>query len=89
VLAQIAAILERNAELEVTVRGHTDSNGVPASNLALGASRADAVVNALVDLGIDAGRLTAQGVGSAEPVVIDGIEDPERSRRVEFVLVGG
>ena len=89
VLTHIAAILGRNVELDVTVRGHTDSAGVPASNLALSASRADAVVTALIGLGVDADRLTAQGVGSAEPVVVDGIEDPERSRRVEFVLVGG
>ena len=88
VLDQIAALLDRNSELDVVVRGHTDSNGVPASNLALSADRAAAVVAALVSRGVDADRLTAQGVGSAEPIVVDGVEDAERSRRVEFVLVG-
>ena len=88
VLDQIAALLDRHRELDVVVRGHTDSNGVPASNLALSADRAAAVVTALVNRGVDADRLTAQGVGSAEPIVVDGVEDAERSRRVEFVLVG-
>ena len=89
VLDQVAAIAAREAELDVIVRGHTDSNGVPASNLQLSADRAAAVVAALVARGLDPDRLTAQGIGSAEPIVIDGIEDPDRSRRVELLLVGG
>ena len=89
VLEQIATIAARNPELDMIVRGHTDGAGVPASNLTLSAARAEAVVAALINLDIDPGRLTAQGIGSAEPIIVDGIEDAERSRRVEFVLVGG
>lgn len=86
VLDQIAAILTRVPEAPVLVRGHTDSDGVPASNVTLSAARADAVIVALVERGIDAGRLTADGVGAAEPVLVDGVEDKLASRRVEFVV---
>ena len=86
VLDQIAAILARVPEAPVLVRGHTDSDGVPASNVTLSAARADAVILALVERGIDAGRLSADGVGAAEPILVDGVEDKLASRRVEFVV---
>ena len=47
--------------------GHTDAAGEPAQNEALSRDRADAVKAALVQRGIEAGRLVAQGVGEASP----------------------
>jgi OOP family OmpA-OmpF porin len=86
VLDRIATVLSRVPEAAIRVRGHTDSDGVPDSNVTLSAARADAVIAALVERGISPDRLTAEGVGSAEPVLVDGIEDKLASRRVEFVV---
>ena len=44
------------------------------------------MILALVERGIDAGRLSADGVGAAEPILVDGVEDKLASRRVEFVV---
>lgn len=86
VIDQIAVILARVPEAPVLVRGHTDSDGVPESNGTLSAARADAVIVALIERGIDPGRLAADGVGAAEPILVDGVEDKIASRRVEFVV---
>lgn len=70
----------------VAVRGHTDSGGSDTANLLVGQARAQAVVDALVDRGVPATRLVAVGVGAIEPVLVDGVEDPVASRRVDFVV---
>jgi OOP family OmpA-OmpF porin len=86
ILDSVAAILSRVPEATILVRGHTDSDGIPESNVTLSAARAEAVIAALVERGIAADRLTAEGVGAAEPVFVDGVEDKVASRRVEFVV---
>ena len=56
-------ILQKNPEVELYVVGHTDSQGGFELNMDLSASRAEAVVDALVsDYGIDQKRLEAKGV---------------------------
>lgn len=70
----------------VVVRGHTDSGGSEADNLLVSQARAQAVVDALVARGVPAARLTAVGLGASEPVLVDGVEDPVASRRVDFAV---
>lgn len=50
------------------VEGHTDDVGNAEDNQVLSASRAGAVVTALVDLGVDAARLDSEGFGESAPV---------------------
>jgi OOP family OmpA-OmpF porin len=50
------------------IEGHTDSQGADAYNLQLSQRRADAVRKYLVDAGVPASRLTAQGLGETQPV---------------------
>jgi outer membrane protein OmpA-like peptidoglycan-associated protein len=53
----------------------------------LSEARARAVVNYLVDLGIERGRLSSVGVGGARTVVEFGDRDNWwKNRRVEFIL---
>ena len=87
VLDEIAQLLVDVPGISVVVRGHTDSDGVPESNLQLSTDRAAMVAVALVDGGLERSSVSWEGVGSAEPVIIGGVEDKVMSRRVEiFVL---
>ena len=65
------------------IAGYTDPTGSAAVNLPLSKSRAEAVRSVLVDAGIEAERLTAQGYGSEDLVAPDHPTD-ERNRRVEI-----
>ncbi len=87
VLDQVAIELLRFAGVAITVEGHTDSDGNPAENVTLSQYRALVVRQALIDRGIDAESITAQGFGSERPILVDGVEDKLASRRVEFRVV--
>jgi outer membrane protein OmpA-like peptidoglycan-associated protein len=87
VLQQIADVLGKNPEWNLTVEGHTDNIGGDAFNLDLSKKRAEAVKNALVDrYHIAADRLTTEGYGATRPKESnDTIEGRARNRRVELV----
>ena len=69
----------------VTVEGHTDASGDPASNQMLSEARAAAVVGYLVAAGISRGRLSAVGWGETRPVADnDTAEGRKQNRRIEF-----
>lgn len=67
-LEQIRAALEDRPDLVVTVEGHTDSDASEEYNLDLSQRRAASVVAWLVERGVDPARLTAVGVGEAQPI---------------------
>ena len=86
VLERVAQLLIGVPGIDVVVRGHTDSDGVPASNLQLSADRAAAVASELIGQGVERSIVSSEGVGSAEPVIVEGVEDKVLSRRVEIVV---
>jgi len=66
--------------------GYTDNSGESAHNLKLSQARAQAVVKALTDAGIDSSRLKAQGFGDSKPVSENDTEEGKaKNRRVELV----
>jgi outer membrane protein OmpA-like peptidoglycan-associated protein len=87
VLKLVAAGLTKNPNLKLEIDGYTDSVGNPAHNLDLSKRRAQAVQSVLVtQFAIDAGRLTANGFGSAKPIGSNDTPDGRASnRRVEFI----
>lgn len=87
---EAADLLRRNLRVKVRIEGHTDGNGSAARNLTLSQARAQAVLDALVSLGIAADRLSAIGFGETRPKVPDTSADNRAiNRRVEFVVEAG
>jgi peptidoglycan-associated lipoprotein len=72
---------------QVTVEGHCDSRGSSEYNLALGARRAEAVKDYLVNRGIPAGRLAVVSKGKEQPFCGDENEACWRqNRRGHFIV---
>lgn len=84
---EIARLLNNNANLNLHVVGHTDSVGSLETNLTLSKSRAQAVVQTLVEkYKIDLQRLKAHGVASLAPVASNRTKEGQAlNRRVEIV----
>lgn len=80
-LAELVSTLERSADLNVVIEGHTDGQGEEDYNEDLSERRAEAVVAYLVEQGIDAGRLQAVGMGESMPVADDETEAGRQSNR--------
>jgi len=67
-LNNIAEIMKSYPNAKIKLGGYTDNTGSEAANLALSQSRAEAVMAALVEKGIDASRIAAEGYGIAHPI---------------------
>jgi len=72
--------------MRIEIGGHTDNVGTPESNMKLSQDRAQAVMAALVQRGIDASRITAKGYGQTVPIADNRTEEGRaKNRRVEMV----
>ncbi len=86
VINSIYGLLKDHPELNLSVEGHTDSDGEAASNQTLSERRAQAVADQLAKMGIDGSRLTSRGWGETKPVGPNNTsEGKAANRRVEFV----
>jgi outer membrane protein OmpA-like peptidoglycan-associated protein len=82
---EIAQMLSTNADWRILIVGHTDSTGGPEYNLGLSDKRAEAVRLALVDYGVEAGRLRSEGRGETQSKADnDTLAGRAINRRVEF-----
>ncbi len=87
-LERIAEAMKTHPQLRIEVRGHTDDRGSEDYNLRLSQRRADAVVEALVQMGVERSRLRAVGFGESRPLVENTSEENRaRNRRTEFVII--
>lgn len=85
-LDQLAAAAKEFAGLVVGVRGHSDSGGSDLVNLFLSQARAETVAAELIARGVPAEQLDPIGQAASNPIVVDGVEDPAASRRVDFAV---
>jgi OOP family OmpA-OmpF porin len=86
-LDALAAYLKANPERIVVLVGHTDSQGSLEGNIALSKRRAQSVAARLVALGVEAERVSSDGVGFLSPLASNLTEEGRRqNRRVEVVL---
>ena len=70
-LDMLAESLVDNPNVVIELKSHTDFVGNNKSNLRLSQKRADACINYLISVGINAGQLVAVGAGEDEPFVIE------------------
>lgn len=85
-LQRAVTYFNENPDQSATIEGHTDTDGEAQANLGLSQRRADAVRQFLIDNGIGGDRLVAEGFGETVPVIVDGVENKDASRRIEFIL---
>lgn len=86
-LDKIEAMLKEHVNTEVTIEGHTDSNGSEEANQLLSENRAMAVKKYLVSKGIKSSRMSFVGYGEERPIDPSDTEKAwEANRRVEFVI---
>ncbi|MDB4991160.1 MAG: cell envelope biosis protein OmpA [Myxococcaceae bacterium] len=85
-LELLATLLEENAGIQhVQVEGHTDTTGDEAFNKQLSLERAQTVVKALIQRGVEPERLSSKGMGASQPRGSnDTAAGRARNRRVEF-----
>lgn len=87
VLASVAKVFIEFEDTKIDVLGHTDGSGKESRNVALSAQRAQNVANSLARKGVSASRLSATGLGSAQPILPNDTRDGRKAnRRVEILI---
>ncbi len=88
-LQRIIQILLAHPKARAKVVGHTDASGPESYNLWLSKRRAQAVVDVLIQAGVDPGQLEACGEGETAPLASnDTAEGRAHNRRVELTVTG-
>lgn len=88
-LKNIAEILKAYPKVTIKLGGYTDTTGDPQANLKLSQQRADTVMADLVKLGVDPGRLKAEGYGQEHPVADNSTEEGRaKNRRIDLRVTG-
>ncbi|MDT8400052.1 MAG: OmpA family protein [Bacteroidales bacterium] len=70
-LDKLVETLNDNPNVTIELMSHTDSRDTEEYNMELSQKRAQAVVDYLIDKGIDPERLSARGYGESSPKVVD------------------
>ncbi|MEM8486082.1 MAG: OmpA family protein [Bacteroidota bacterium] len=83
-LTQLAE-MARSCPGELLIEGHTDDVGDAAMNRDLSQRRAQSVLEALIDLKVPPGRLTASGFGESRPLASNSTSvGRAQNRRIEI-----
>ena len=87
-LDQVVMLMNKYPSLKLEIGVHTDNQGVPTALQTLSQTRAQVVVNYLINRGIAASRLTPRGYGSTRPVASNATWlDRRFNRRVDFTII--
>jgi outer membrane protein OmpA-like peptidoglycan-associated protein len=86
-IGQAAAAFKSGGNPSITATGHTDTSGSAEYNMGLSQRRANVVRDALMQNGVPAGAIVANGVGEQGLLVQtgDGVREPQ-NRRVEIAV---
>jgi peptidoglycan-associated lipoprotein len=81
-----ARFLQQHSNIHITIEGHCDERGSTEYNLALGANRADAVKNALIQAGVEGSRIKTISYGKEKPFCTESNESCwQQNRRGHLV----
>lgn len=87
-LKRLAAVMADCSDFQLEAGGHTDSQGSEGLNTDLSRGRAQALVQAMTEAGIDTTNLTSRGYGESQPIATNDTEEGrEENRRIEFSLL--
>lgn len=87
-LERVVKLLKKYPQLSIELHAHTDNVGTKAYNKKLSDRRAKAVLNYLVENGIEKERLQSIGWGMEHPLTSNDTEEGRMlNRRVEFVIL--
>jgi len=87
-LDRLTKMLNDIPTLKIEISGHTDNIGSDQYNENLSEGRAKAVVDYLIDKGIDRERLTFAGYGESQPIETNDTEEGRQmNRRTEFEVL--
>ncbi|MCF8227945.1 MAG: OmpA family protein [Bacteroidales bacterium] len=87
-LERLVKLLNDVPTLKIEISGHTDNVGSQLYNQELSEKRAKAVVDYLLDKGIDEDRLTYKGYGFSQPIAGNDTEEGRAmNRRTEFKVI--
>jgi outer membrane protein OmpA-like peptidoglycan-associated protein len=86
-LARLSEILNKYADTQVLVEGHTDSTGPRDFNMDLSLRRAQSVTNQLAGHNVLASRLNMMGYGPDQPIEANGTAaGRQANRRVDLAI---
>ena len=87
-LDRVVKLLNENKGLRIEISAHTDNVGTAQYNIVLSDRRAQAVLNYLVENGVDPLALISKGYGLTKPLVPNTTEENRaKNRRVEFKIL--
>ena len=85
---EIVDAMMSRPRLRLEIQGHTDNVGTIEYNQRLSENRANAVYAALIERGVDVGRLRYIGFGMSRPIATNDTEDNRaKNRRTNFVVL--
>lgn len=87
-IGALANALSQRPGVRAAVVGYADARGEDRANARLGLERAQAVVAALKQRGVDVSNIEARTAGERNPVANDSAQGMAENRRTEFVLLG-
>jgi outer membrane protein OmpA-like peptidoglycan-associated protein/tetratricopeptide (TPR) repeat protein len=87
-LERLLNIMKENTHMKIEISGHTDKTGSEPLNFKLSGARAKAVVDYLIQNGIDPSRMEFRGYGSLQPISDNSTAAGRaKNRRVEFKIL--
>ena len=87
-LTKIIKTLSICPDANFEISGHTDSTGSPDFNVKLSTSRAQAVLDHLIEKGLDEKKFTVRGYGDSQMISENqSLQDQAANRRIEFKVI--
>ena len=87
-LDRIVDMMNKYADMEIMIEGHTDNQGEWAPNMKLAEDRVRVVKDYLISKGITEKRIQTKAWGPSKPIASNETEEKRRlNRRVEFTIM--